>query len=273
MRKLICLLLTISAVVFFISCTTSVDIKLTENDDSATQGDGDGSGTQEPEDNGVIVDEEEGIVAGLDLNENLDENSPAEIIGDTQWVPGVDGMGMEFDEEGEYIFLPDSEELDLTDQGTVEVWIYPYTNVTAAGIVHKGVELDYSDESYSLQYNQPGQVTLILTNNDGKPTYILSNEAVLSTNEWHHIVAAWDLNDVYLYIDGSLVTDRKYYSNGWKSELPADFAPARDSDGGLMIGSQIPYDYRFNGIIDNVFIYDRVLDITEVEDHYTSLAP
>jgi PKD repeat protein len=228
-------------------------------------------------DSGVFVDKEQGIVAGLTLDENIDENSPVEIIGDVQWVEGVDGSGMEFDTEGEYILLPDSDTLDLTDQGTVEVWVYPYTNIAAAGIVHKGVMDDYSDESYSLQYNQPGQVAFILTNEAGTPTYVISNEGTLSTNQWHHIVAAWDLNDVYLYIDGSLVTNRKFYQNGWKSDLPSDFAPARDSDGGLMIGSQPPPDdannYRFNGIIDNVLLYDRVLDSSEVLEHYTALVP
>ncbi len=224
-------------------------------------------------DDGVFVDEEEGIVAGLTLDENIDENSPAELYGDPQWVDGVDGSGMEFDAEGEYILLPDSDDLDLTSEGTVEVWVYPYSNVVAAGIVHKGVELDYSDESYSLQYNQPGQVAFILTNDAGLHTYVISNEQPLSVYEWHHIVAAWDLNEIYLYIDGALVTNRKIYANGWRTELPQDFAPARDSDGGLMIGSQIPFEYRFDGIIDNVLLYNRVLDEAEVSGHYSALVP
>jgi len=264
MKRLLILILMLSFTGFSLSCTNSVSMQLS-------------GGDPEDENKGVFTDEEQGIVAGLTLDENLDEDSPADIYGETQWVVGVDGMGMEFDTEGEYILLPDSDTLDLTEQGTVEVWIYPYTNITAAGIVHKGVKDDYSDESYSLQYNQAGQVAFILTNESGTPTYVISNEGTLSENEWHHIVAAWDLTDVYLYIDGSLVTDRKIYQNGWKSELPADFAPARSSDGGLMIGSQVPLDdpdgYHFNGIIDNVLLYDRAIDITEVEDHYTALVP
>jgi len=227
----------------------------------------------EPADTGVFINEEEGIVAGLSLDENIDENSMAEIFGETRWVDGVDGLAMEFDGEGEYIFLPDADNFDLTEEASIEVWIFPYTNIAAAGIVHKGVEEDYSDESYSLQYNQAGQVAIIITNNAGTATYVLSNEGLLSTNEWHHIVAAWDLTEVYLYIDGDLVTNRQIYSNGWVSELPADFAPARNTDGGLMIGSQIPLNYRFDGIIDNVLLYDRVIDASEVAEHYTLLAP
>jgi hypothetical protein len=224
-------------------------------------------------DDGVFTDEEEGVVAGLTLDENIDQTSPAEVFGDPQWVDGIDGTAMEFDAEGEYILLPDADELDLTDQGTIEVWLYPYSNITAAGIVHKGVELDYSDESYSLQYNQPGQVAFIITNEAGMHTYVISNEERLSTNTWHHVVVAWDLNEVYMYIDRDLVTNRGIYANGWRSDLPADFAPARDSDGGLMIGSQIPYNYRFDGVIDNVMLYDRVLDAAEVEAHYDALMP
>ncbi len=229
--------------------------------------------SMEPADTGVFINEEEGIVAGLSLDENIDENSTAEIFGETQWVDGVDGLAMEFDAEGEYILLPDTDNLDFTVDVSIEVWIFPYTNIDAAGIVHKGVEEDYSDESYSLQYNQAGQVAIIITNDVGTATYVISDEGLLSTYEWHHIVVAWDLNEVYLYIDGDLVTNRRIYSNGWKSELPADFAPARNSDGGLMIGSQIPLSCRFDGIIDNVLLYDRVIDALEVAEHYTLLAP
>lgn len=267
MKKLLITLMLIAALALSFSCAVNVGgISVEKIDDQSEE-------PVVPPDNGVIVDEVEGIVAGMTLDENLDAESPAEVYGDTLWVPGIDGTAMEFDEEGEYILLPDSPELDLTEQGTVEVWVYPYTNIAAAGIVHKGVELDYSDEAYSLQYNNPGQVAFIITNNDGKHTYVISNEATLTTEQWHHIVAAWDLNDVYLYIDGSLVTNRSIYSNGWVTELPLDFAPAKDSDGALMIGSQIPYSYRFDGIIDNVYLYDRVLEEAEVAEHYNSLIP
>ncbi|MBN2324274.1 MAG: LamG domain-containing protein [Spirochaetes bacterium] len=266
MKTLLITLMLIAALGFSVSCAVNVDGVSVMQDDAESEE------TETQGDDGVIVDEEEGIVAGMTLDENLDENSPAEVFGDTQWVDGIDGTAMEFDQEGEYILLPDSPELDLTDQGTVEVWVYPYTNISAAGIVHKGTELDYSDEAYSLQYNNPGQVAFIITNNDHKATYVISNDGEIATEEWHHLVAAWDMTEVYLYIDGAPVTSRSIYSNGWLSELPIDFAPAQDSDGGLMIGSQIPFSYRFDGIIDNVFLYDRVLDADEVSSHYNALA-
>lgn len=267
MKTLLITLMLVAALGISVSCAVNMGgISVTQDDDKSGEAETQG-------DDGVIVDEEEGIVAGMTLDENLDAESPAEVFGDTQWVAGIDGTAMEFDAEGEYILLPDSPELDLTDRGTVEVWVHPYTNIAAAGIVHKGTELDYSDEAYSLQYNNPGQVAFIITNSDLKATYVISNDGEIAPGQWHHIVAAWDTGDVYLYIDGAPVVSRSIYSNGWLTELPADFAPAQESDGDLMIGSQIPHSYRFDGIIDNVFLFDRVLDSDEVSARYNELAP
>jgi hypothetical protein len=227
---------------------------------------------------GVIVDEENGVVAGLSLDQNLDPDDQVQMYGDPQWVQGIDGSGMQFDAPGEYLLLPDSDALDLDgESASIEVWIHPYTNLIAAGIVHKGTEPDYSDESFSLQYNQAGQIALILTNMAGKHTYIISNEPRLPVNTWHHLVAAWDRTNVWLYVNGAEVLSKLYYQNGWKSSLPADFAPIFKSDGDVMIGSQVPFEpadrYRFDGIIDNVFLYNRLLTPDVVFARYQELQP
>lgn len=221
---------------------------------------------------GVSSNPEEGITAALSLDENIDADSTAQLNGDVDWTEGIDGSGLRFDAEGEYVSLPDSSSLDLlSEEATIEVWIYPEQNITAAGIIHKGTEPDFSDESYSLQYNSPGEVAMIFTNEAGKYTYVISDEPHLAEDQWHHIVISWNMSEVWMYIDGAAVTSLRYYQNGWKSSLPADFAPIRDSDGDLMIGSQPVAGYRFEGIIDNVVLYDRVLPADEVAANYSAL--
>ncbi|MDY7029526.1 MAG: LamG domain-containing protein [Spirochaetota bacterium] len=222
--------------------------------------------------NGVADDPEAGIEAALSFDENIDEDSTAQLNGDVEWTDGISGSGLRFDSEGEYVSLPDSENLDLTgEEASIEVWIYPENNIAAAGIIHKGTATDFSDESYSLQYNSPGQVAMIFTNESGTATYVISNEPVLAENQWHHIVIAWNMSEVHMYIDGAEVMQLKYYQNGWKSSLPADFAPIRDSDGDLMIGSQPVSGYRFEGIIDNPVLYNRMLTAGEAADNYQAL--
>lgn len=222
---------------------------------------------------GVASDPEQEISAALSLDENIGDNSLAQLSGDAEWVPGISGSGIRFDAEGEYVTVPDDPSLDLTgSEAAVELWLYPENNIAAAGLVHKGIETDFSDESYSLQYNQPGQVAMIFTNESGKHTYVISNEELLSLNEWHHVVVTWDMSEVWMYIDGEEVTSLKYYQNGWKSSLPPDFAPIRETSGDLLIGSQPVPGYRFEGIIDNVILYDRVVTATAVAATYNQYA-
>ena len=218
---------------------------------------------------GIAQDPEQQITAALNLDENIDEDSIAQTTGDTEWVPGIDGSGIRLDAEGEYVSVPDDESLDLSgDEAAVEIWIYPENNIAAAGLIHKGVLADWSDESYSLQYNSAGQVAMIFTNEAGTPTYVISNEATLAEDEWHHIVVTWDMSSVWMYIDGALVEDLLYYQNGWKTELPADFAPIRDTDGDLLIGAQPVPGFRFEGIIDNVILYERIVTAEEAAATY-----
>jgi hypothetical protein len=223
--------------------------------------------------NGVSSNPDEGVEASLSLDQNIDDDSTVQLNGDVEWDTGVSGSGLRFDEEGEYVSVPDSDSVDLLgDEASIEVWIYPENNITAAGIVHKGVKEDFSDESYSLQYNSPGEVAIIFTNTSGTHTYVISNEEHLQENQWHHIVISWNQSEVRMYIDGQQVTNLKYFQNEWKSSLPPDFAPIRDSDGALMIGSQPVPGYRFEGIIDNVTLYNRILSAAEVSEHYNQFA-
>ena len=101
----------------------------------------------------------------------------------------------------------------LSEEAAVEVWVYPENNTAAAGIIHKGTEPDFSDESYSLQYNRAGEVAMIFTNEAGDHTYVIAPEPRLTENNWHHIVVEWNQTTVRLYIDGA-ETDLNYYQSG-----------------------------------------------------------
>jgi hypothetical protein len=235
-----------------------------------TATDGSSSGGTTPADNGVTVDPAQGIVAGFDFNDNIDANSPAQIVGGAQWVDGISGQALEFTQDGQYVFLPDSNSLDLSTAGTVEAWVYPYQNIIGAGIVHKGVATDFSDEAYTMQYWMPGQPSFGITSESGTFVNVIDTTA-LSLNQWHHIVGTWDSTEclLSLYVDGALVKQKT---------LPADFV-VRNSSGGLIIGQQIPDpsasygDYPFNGRIDNVTILNRALTASEVSARYSALAP
>jgi hypothetical protein len=229
---------------------------------------------------GVYTDPDAGITAALSLDDNIDGESDAQITGDVQWVEGIEGSALAIDAEGEYVTVPDSEAVDLlSDEASIEVWIHPTQTITWAGILHKGVEPDFSDDAYSLQY-WFDQLSMLFIGPDNTYTVIVVNQPAPSLNEWHHVVVTWDQTDATIYLDGDEVTDYRYYrqGSGWvaKSELPSDWTHLPDSDGALQIGSQPTQGnppVRFDGYIDNVKLYDRMLGPDEVSDNWNELKP
>ena len=224
-----------------------------------------GNSSTAVEENGIVTDPENGIAAGLSLDEAMIEENGIVVTPGLEWVPGLSGMGISMDADGEFISLPDSDAIDLIGEGSVEVWVYPEVHTSFAGILHKGVEPDFSDEAYSLQYWSDYYPAMILYNETGASKQITASSA-LSLNEWHHLAAAWDDTEFSFYVDGILIG----------TEDLTDFHPIRNSSGALIIGSQLPAQYNatfghltFNGIIDNVTLYSRALTPEEVSHNYS----
>ena len=224
----------------------------------------------ENEDSAVVQNEEQGLVAGINLNENISDEESITSNGDISWIDGLDGRALSLDEDGEFISLPDSNALDLLGGGSVSVWVYPVQHINFAGILHKGIETDFSDEAWSLQYWSAYKPSMILYNEAGLKKQITSDTA-LELNKWHHLTASWGF-------DSSDGKDRfKFYVDGEKKgELDiSSFLPLRNSPGDLIIGSQLPeshsatYGYiTFRGAIDNILIYNRLLTEEEVSALY-----
>ena len=179
---------------------------------------------------------------------------------------GLSGNALLFDGYNDYVLIPDSDALTLSESGSIEVVLKVNAHRAYAGIVHKGVKKDFSDESYSLQYwGNDGTLRFLVTGNSGIYSYTDSSTKLVP-GEWYHIVAAWDSTDVMLYINGSLSGSAKNKTG-----------PVRDSSGGLIIGAQLPdqfynstyKNFCFNGIIDRVQIFSNALTPDEVTSRYS----
>ncbi len=204
-----------------------------------------------------------GDLAGL---WNFEYPAPGEytVVG-ARLEPGLFGNAMFFDGRGDYVLVPDSPGLTLAGAGTIEVFTQMLSIREYAGIVHKGVEPDFSDESYSLQlWGSDGTLRLGLFNKDGGWAYVDSARK-LKNGEWYHIVATWNAEKLEIYVNGKL-----------EGATANTIGEVRDSAGGLVIGAQLadrPYSSRYgnlgyHGIIDRVALYGRSLDSGEVAARY-----
>lgn len=209
-----------------------------------------------------IIEEDENIVVGLSFEDEFPDDSPIEVIGNPTIFDDGERVGMEFDSASDYLIIPTDESNDLTNAGTIDLWIKPYSIPEWGGIVHKGSESDWSDESYSLQYAYGNAITLTLTPVSGG-FILVRGTTDMSTrlNVWTHVVVTWNTEEAHIYLNG--VEDTLYTQANY-AETPVDFSmypPFKNSTGDILIGKQVPDPtdggiYQFDGILSNVLIYD-----------------
>jgi hypothetical protein len=180
------------------------------------------------------------------------------------------GSAMQFDGLDDYVersydpcFTPGS------SSWTVEAWIKaPSEEDTARAIVdwyRCGVHCPHdAAASYKLRITS-NKAQWNVRDDNGNVATITSSSSV-ADNSWHHLVGTFNpaINSRKLYVDGVEVNS----SSVTLTSL---------SDGGVSIPLEIgrtfvtgwgsPRNY-FNGVIDEVAIYDRVLSAEEIKAHY-----
>lgn len=118
-----------------------------------------------------------------------------------------------------------------------------------------------------------GTVAFLLGDADGSWHVVSSPLSTYADGNPHHVVATWDDTTARIYIDGSqVVADATWGSSIEWGDRALGSGP---TDGQMYIsGSRsnvagtVPDNSFFDGIIDEVAIYDHVLTADQVEEHY-----
>ncbi len=166
-----------------------------------------------------------------------------------QWVTGYLGDALRFDGSNDRINVPHDNGLNLAGEMTLSAWIYS-DNLSGFHMV-----LTKGDNGVAENY-------WLGTDGDGVNfgfvdggTYAQHTTSGLSlqTGRWHHIAATFDdaADEVKLYVDGSAETFTSTYSPSANTER-------------LIIGNSYYSGEGFDGQIDDVRIYDRVLATSEI---------
>ncbi|MFA5128279.1 MAG: LamG-like jellyroll fold domain-containing protein [Patescibacteria group bacterium] len=160
-----------------------------------------------------------------------------------------------------------------SDKFTVSAWIYP-TKKNTATIIKKGgtddngnslggFALEYSglqyDSSAQMHFNNGTIRLAVFPSSTSTYKYFAIDSAnPITVNAWHHIVAVFDKSagTGAIYIDGVLAGDTFRTPTGVAAPID-DVAAAAFNNLNLEIGAS------FNGLIDNVAFYTRVIGATE----------
>ncbi len=181
------------------------------------------------------------------------------------WQPArIDG-GLDLDGTDDYVDVADHADLDLSTQGTLACWAKMDLFKNFAGLIHKGDQKNFSDEAYTVQLWSGSYVYFGLKGSANRnltcPTHLL-------TNTWYHIAAVWDSTGMRVYLNGVL------------EKSSTSTVVAMNSAGDLNLGAQLPVYYSnsyknlpFDGVMDDIRIYNRALSATEILDLANLNAP
>ena len=188
---------------------------------------------------------------GKTLHDDTGNGNDGEIDGG-EWVAGKFGSSLKFDGEAEdCVSIPDSPELQLDDEFTLEVWARPEGTNGSEPLIYKETESSFSYALYLGVFN--GGTEGLLRYEPEPDLYIELGGEKLPTEKWSSLAFTYNEEDLRLYIDGKLVD-------------ATESLDAISSEGDLSIGCSKNFGDEFTGLIDNIRIYDRALRAEELEE-------
>jgi len=177
------------------------------------------------------------------------------FVGFPMWDAGVVGKAIDLDGIESYVDIGTQGGLfDFTDQITLMAWV----NQRDAGNGEHNEWISKGDHAWALKHRLDPFYEFFIYNG----TWVVcrtedADEIISHNNEWHHFAGTYDGFLLNLYIDGE-----------WRAETEHE-GTIDYTDYGVNLGRNTEYtDRLFNGLLDEVRIYDIALDETQVKAIY-----
>ncbi|MHC4570513.1 MAG: LamG-like jellyroll fold domain-containing protein [Planctomycetota bacterium] len=179
-----------------------------------------------------------------------------------QWSVGKIDGALSFDGVDDYVDCGNDSSLAITDNLTIAAWV---KRATAAGSSNEIIVSKYNgvQHSYKLFFLGNDRMRWWLSRHGGtsRREYKDSTLQITDTN-WHFIAATFESGTLKIYIDGE---DSTGSGAGTISSIFASTEP-------LFIGQEDSSNY-FNGLIDEVRIYNKAFSAGEIQELYQSGLP
>ena len=182
------------------------------------------------------------------------------IVGNVKEAKGKIDGGFIFGGQSDYVEVPDSESLDLTEVYTAAVWVN-FSEITGQRhqfFFDKGAD-DKTPGGWRLGKVMSGQIVWQIFKDGGWQPRLDAPNPALKENEWYHAaVTRDDKGETKIYLDGKMLIS---------SQLDAYVLP--ESDNTLTVGGSAAWvpSNMFIGTLDELFIYNgRALNEHEIQN-------
>ena len=225
----------------------------------------------------IYAEEGYGIVPGLVAHWKLDEESgttaydsasdnDGTVSGDPNWAPNggqIDGA-MEFDGDGDYVRTTYE---DTPSEYTIALWYklnedfdtsIPPPNTKT--MVSKTGDEEEDVRAWVIAFAPQG-LNMLNTISHGNHNYVAYDPGIFYKEQWHYVVATGTSTEGKIYFDGELknITYANFFNGTWDDTVPFDIARP-------YLGT--PAERFFDGAIDDVRIYNKVLTAVEIRQLY-----
>jgi len=199
------------------------------------------------------------VIARWHLNEGTG-NIAYDNIGDNNgkingasWTTGINGSALSFDGKNDYIQISNNN-LNPTDKLTIVAWIKwnikPSSGQHWANIIDKN-----GDNEWQLQHSYHNDKFEFAVKTEYARKYVQSTTKP-ENGKWYQIVGVYDGSHIKIYVNGKLE----------KSTTLTGKIKVSNSD--INIGRRTWKDRYFNGVIDEVSVYNKALTDEEIKDLY-----
>jgi hypothetical protein len=208
-------------------------------------------------------------------------NFHASIVGDPLWVPGMGSAALFFDGINDYIDMP----LDAVEyigglsKGTIVFWfrfVNTLQNQNIIPLFYIGIDNENDDDDLFIieighggTYNTRLYVTWII--DQQIPVLCYDSGFNLDENQWYHFAVVVGPDGNTGYLNGEELEDRHYNFGQASDDLFLDDIPVKEKLSvayGKTNDMIDPYFRFFKGAMDDVRIYSRPLNDTEMWNLY-----